>query len=403
MTQEINITNRSIKHHTSNKIIKIQSSKAFNQLSCNFLSDLSKKLLITKYKKYPDIVSFAFWCRKANLINYKKKFTDNKIRKGVGLVFHITPSNVPIAYAYSLAISLLLGNSNIIKISNNEFSEIKIINLIINKLINLKKYDNIKKTISIISYDNHNVNVTKEISIKSDARIIWGNDTTIDIIKQFPIKTRGVEISFADRYSVSILNADIIASISSQNLKVLVLNFYNDTYIMDQNACTSPHLIIWSGKKIINAKKIFWNALNVFLEEKYKLNHFDSVNKIYNLNKKILDYKKNIKSITRYSNNLYTVDLTDYQYNMHNLRGSNGFFFQLNDNKFKKLVKNITYKYQTLTYFGFTKEFLIKNLIEKINIKGIDRIVPVGKALEMNFLWDGYDLSKNLTRVIDVQ
>jgi len=403
VTQEINITNRSIKHHTSNKIIKIQSSKAFNQLSCDFLSDLSKKLLITKYKKYPDIVSFAFWCRKANLINYKKKFTDNKIRKGVGLVFHITPSNVPIAYAYSLAISLLLGNSNIIKISNNEFSEIKIINSIINKLINLKKYDNIKKTISIISYDNHNVNVTKEISIKSDARIIWGNDTTIDIIKQFPIKTRGVEISFADRYSVSILNADIIASISSQNLKVLVLNFYNDTYIMDQNACTSPHLIIWSGKKIINAKKIFWNALNVFLEEKYKLNHFDSVNKIYNLNKKILDYKKNIKSITRYSNNLYTVDLTDYQYNMHNLRGSNGFFFQLNDNNFKKLVKNITHKYQTLTYFGFTKEYLIKNLIEKINIKGIDRIVPVGKALEMNFLWDGYDLSKNLTRVIDVQ
>ena len=403
MIQEINIKNRLIKHHTSNKIIKIESNKAFNQLSYNFLSDLSKKLLITKYKKYPDIVSFAFWCRKVNLINYKKKFTDNKIRKGVGLVFHITPSNVPIAYAYSLAISLLLGNSNIIKISNNEFSEIKIINSIINKLINLKKYDNIKKTISIISYDNHNVNVTKEISIKSDARIIWGNDTTIDTIKQFPIKTRGVEISFADRYSMSILNADIIANISSQNLKTLVLNFYNDTYIMNQNACTSPHLIIWSGKKIINAKKIFWNALNVFLEEKYKLNYFDSVNKIYNLNKKILDYKKNIKSITRYSNNLYTVDLTDYQYNMHNLRGSNGFFFQLNDNNFKKLVKNITHKYQTLTYFGFTKEYLIKNLIEKINIKGIDRIVPVGKALEMNFLWDGYDLSKNLTRVIDVQ
>lgn len=138
MIQEINIKNRSIKHHTSNKIIKIESNKAFNQLSYNFLSDLSKKLLVTKYKKYPDIVSFAFWCRKVNLINYKKKFTDNKIRKGVGLVFHITPSNVPIAYAYSLAISLLLGNSNIIKISNNEFSEIKIINSIINKLINLK-------------------------------------------------------------------------------------------------------------------------------------------------------------------------------------------------------------------------------------------------------------------------
>lgn len=48
---------------------------------------------------------------------------------------------------------------------------------------------------------------------------------------------------------MSILNADIIASISCQNLKTLVLNFYNDTYIMNQNACASPHLIIWSGKK----------------------------------------------------------------------------------------------------------------------------------------------------------
>ena len=25
--------------------------------------------------------------------------------------------------------------------------------------------------------------------------------------------------------------------------------FYNDTYLVDQNACSSPHLILWLGKQ----------------------------------------------------------------------------------------------------------------------------------------------------------
>ena len=30
--------------------------------------------------------------------------------------------------------------------------------------------------------------------------------------------------------------------------KSIVKNFYNDTFLNDQNACTTPHLIIWLGK-----------------------------------------------------------------------------------------------------------------------------------------------------------
>ena len=37
------------------------------------------------------------------------------------------------------------------------------------------------------------------------------------------------------------------------------------------------------------------------------------------------------------------------------------------------------------------------------NIKGIDRFVPVGSALDINFIWDGYDLFKSLTRIIEVK
>jgi len=36
-------------------------------------------------------------------------------------------------------------------------------------------------------------------------------------------------------------------------------------------------------------------------------------------------------------------------------------------------------------------------------LSGIDRIVPVGKALDMDVTWDGYDIVRSLSRVIDVK
>ena len=35
-------------------------------------------------------------------------------------------------------------------------------------------------------------------------------------------------------------------------------------------------------------------------------------------------------------------------------------------------------------------------------IKGVDRIVPVGKTMDFDLFWDGYDLYSCLTRVVAV-
>ena len=45
----------------------------------------------------------------------------------IGLVFHITPSNIPTNFAYSLLFGLLTGNSNIIKVPTKIFPQIEII------------------------------------------------------------------------------------------------------------------------------------------------------------------------------------------------------------------------------------------------------------------------------------
>ena len=100
----------------------------FNKTICEFLNDLSKKL--NKDKKiinYSDVKAFSFWCRKANIEKYKKQFQDGKFRLGLGLAFHITPSNVPTNFAYSFVFGLLAGNANIVRIPTNNSPQVNII------------------------------------------------------------------------------------------------------------------------------------------------------------------------------------------------------------------------------------------------------------------------------------
>ena len=40
-------------------------------------------------------------------------------------------------------------------------------------------------------------------------------------------------------------------------LNNLISGFYNDTYLSDQGACSSPQLILWYGKNFIKAQNIF--------------------------------------------------------------------------------------------------------------------------------------------------
>ena len=43
----------------------------------------------------------------------------------------------------------------------------------------------------------------------------------------------------------------------------------------------------------------------------------------------------------------------------------------------------------------------IRPLLES-GIKGVDRVVAIGKTMDFDFIWDGYDLISQLTRVISV-
>ena len=87
--------------------------------------------------------------------------------------------------------------------------------------------------------------------------------------------------------------------------------------------------------------------------------------------------------------------------NISNLRGFHGYFYEFHLKNLNYLNKFIDPKIQTLSYFGFDKNKLKKIFIEK-RFRGIDRIVPFGKALEFSENWDGHDIINTLSRNINI-
>ena len=82
-------------------------------------------------------------------------------------------------------------------------------------------------------------------------------------------------------------------------------------------------------------------------------------------------------------------------------RGRHGFFFETTDNDSSQLLSIINEKYQTLTYFGVDPRSILSLVLES-GVTGIDRIVPVGQALDIGAIWDGYDVIRTLSRVISI-
>ena len=80
-------------------------------------------------------------------------------------------------------------------------------------------------------------------------------------------------------------------------------------------------------------------------------------------------------------------------------KGNCGFFFECNIDRMQEIVPIMRSDCQTITYIGALED-KIRKIIDDNGVKGVDRIVPVGHATDITFVWDGLDLPNVLSRQI---
>ena len=364
-----------------------------------YLNELSSILLrMPEVRRYPDVVTFAFFCRKANLLHLQKEHATNSLRLGRGLVFHIAPSNVPVNFAYSLICGLLSGNNNIVRLPGKQFRQVDLIVEAIRTLSDDERFDTVSRMVHLIKYERGGIE-TATYSALADVRVIWGGDETIRTIRQSPLPPRSYDIAFADRYSVCVLNA--ISILEEPSLDKIVEGFYNDTYLFDQNACSAPQLMVWVGteNKIEKAKECFWTVLQQYVDRKYKLEPILAVDKLSAFYRQAI--LSDVVKEENKNNNLWRVRLRELSADIPQYRCAGGYFSEYSTTDFNDLASIVTTKYQTLAYFGFSKTELQQFVLNN-HIKGIDRIVPIGKTTDFSLIWDGYDLITMLSREISI-
>jgi len=165
-------------------------------------------------------------------------------------------------------------------------------------------------------------------------------------------------------------------------------------------ACSSPQLFNWVGsKKDFNkAKKRLWPSLINFAKSRINFEPVEIMNKYVDVCKTAIS-NKNVKSINVNDNLLYNLELSSLVNQQKNIRGYYGTIHEISIKNLNELSLIVDEKFQTLTYYGFgikeLKDFIVKN-----KLRGIDRVVPVGKSIDMDVIWDGYDIINHLSRSI---
>ena len=202
--------NKKIIFLAGNKKIKKKVKKIFDINNCDFLSILSQEILNnSEAKKFNDLITFGFWIRKKNINLIKYNYKNEEFRFGHGLTFHVAPANIALNFAYSFVLSLLAGNSNIVRVSSNKFRQNDIFFKILNKIFKLRKFKKIKENNLFLTYD-YDEEITGLISKNADCRVLWGSDKTIKNIKKVETQTSCKEVVFPDRYSISLFNLNYL-------------------------------------------------------------------------------------------------------------------------------------------------------------------------------------------------
>lgn len=363
-----------------------------------FINSFSQHLFqLPDVKQWSDVASLAFWCRPSSLREMRARYPDLKNRLGRGAAFHIAPANVAVNFAYSLLAGLLSGNANVVRLPGKHFIQIDMICHALR--LALSEHPHIASYVVLVRYDKQK-EINDALSLLCQTRLIWGGDATIAALRHSPLGPRAVDITFANRHSFCII--DTQGYLETENKERLANDFYNDTLHSDQNACSSPGVVVWLGEDTRlrkHAQHVFWEHFDQVARARYTLQAASAVQKLT----QFCTLGAQVEGVKRYPvthNHLIRVELPELTSETLSYSGTCGYFLEYHSAELTDILPLCGSACQTLSYFGI-ESVTLTEFIMKHRPAGVDRLAPIGQALQFSLQWDGLDLIYSLTRVIN--
>lgn len=379
--------------------------RPFDPRTLELCSALSARLL--RLTSHPEAVALGFWMRPAAIGQLQRRFDatipDDQLAVPRGLAFHVTPANVDTIFIYSWTLSLLAGNANIVRLSSRSTPVRARMLEAIETVLEEPTMTELAQRNHFVLTD-HEDHTSRVLSGASDVRIIWGGDATVEHFRRFPIPVRGRDVAFPDRHSMAILDAAAVAALDDQAVGSLADRFFNDAFWFDQGACSSPRLLVWQAARdhadTEAAVRRFRDAVLAATERRgYTVETGMALNKMAFAT----DVAARVQGVRVESpaNEATWVRLPDIgHYDRQNCGG--GLFFEVVSNDLASdLTAMVGLRDQTVTTYGLRHE-QVRDLASRLNGRGVDRFVPVGRALDFDSTWDGADLLAEFSRRVVV-
>ncbi|GAA3128834.1 acyl-CoA reductase [Nonomuraea salmonea] len=211
-----------------------------------FLAAFGRRLLRPALaRRHPELGSLGFFLRPAELARTLAELAGEHVRVPRGLIFHLPPANVDTVFVYSWALSALMGNRNVVRLSPRSGAVAQVILETLHETLATAD-PVIAATQRIVSYHRSD-EVTAALSAACDLRVVWGGDHSVREIRRHPLAPHARDLTFPDRSSFAVVRAAAWLCAPRAARVSIAEGFVNDTYWFDQAACSSPRTVFWVG------------------------------------------------------------------------------------------------------------------------------------------------------------
>ncbi|GAA2329225.1 acyl-CoA reductase [Dactylosporangium salmoneum] len=369
----------------------------------DFLAAFSARLLRPDAaRRHPELGSLGFFLRKGELARAVARLGDGaggQRRAPRGLVLHFPPANVDTIFVYSWALSALAGNHNVVRISSRSAGAAEAVLEALNDAL-AGADPAVAQTQRMVTYERDDA-LTAALSAACDLRVLWGGDASVAALRRHPIRPLARELAFPDRSSFAAISVDGWLAAPPQQRRAAVAGLATDLFWFDQAACSSPRDLCWVGaaEPAARARAEFTGML---AEEVSRRGW--AVDPAMAVEKYVATYGLAATGaatrVTFAGNALAEVDLAGLEALQRGWLGA-GTICHVTVGSLAELAPAVTRKDQTLSQFGFSQAEL-DDFVTVLAGRGLDRIVPFGRALTFAGVWDGLDLLHEFTRIITI-
>lgn len=359
--------------------------------------EISRCLLAdTDLGRQAEVVALAFFLRQSQsrrLIVQAEHGLPGQclaVPRGHCLVF--APGNVDTMFMYSWWLALLAGNRVVVRLSGTRSALTDKIIAVLVRVLASEHFSVQRDATRLLSW-SHDDAAGVALSRWCDLRVIWGGDASVAAIRAYPLGPAATEVTFPDRRSLAVFAAPAYLSLEPAARDRLVDGFAADLSAFDQMACSSPRLLVWCGPGAKQAAADFRPRLGGLLAQS---DPAVAMRKLVHAACAVLDGPEAV--VHRFDAGLLVLEADGVEPE----HCGGGVLAEWLIDSLEQLADRLDRRYQTLVHFGFAGDDL-RHLAHRLNGRALDRMVPVGKAVEFAPVWDGHDLLRAATRLVWIE